>query len=302
MELRSPGLPLEGVPVLTGESDEYECLPEGSSHVIHMLAGAVAGVLEHTVMYPVDSVKTRMQSLQPDPNAKYKGVGEALRRMIRTEGLQAPLRGINVTVLGAGPAHALYFACYEKMKTVIGGMINHSGNSHVANVVKQRMQMYNSPYRSMLDCIRTVGRTEGVGAFYRSYTTQLIMNVPFQAIHFIMYEFTQERLNPQRQYHPGTHIVSGAIAGAVAAAATTPLDVCKTLLNTQENMALSSVQVSGHLSGMVNAIRTVYQLGGVKGYFKGMQARIIYQMPSTAIAWSVYEFFKYFLAKRNRGA
>ncbi|CAH2275022.1 mitoferrin-1 isoform X1 [Pelobates cultripes] len=318
MELRSPGLPMEGVPALTGDNDEYESLPEGASPVIHMLAGAVAGVLEHTVMYPVDSVKTRMQSLQPDPNAKYKGVGEALKRMIRTEGLLTPLRGINVTMLGAGPAHALYFACYEKMKTSIGSMINHAGNSHVANgvagslatllhdavmnpaeVVKQRMQMYNSPYRNMLDCIRTVGRTEGVGAFYRSYTTQLTMNIPFQAIHFITYEFTQESLNPQRQYHPGTHIVSGAIAGAVAAAATTPLDVCKTLLNTQENMALSSVNVSGQLSGMVNAFRTVYQLGGVAGYFKGMQARIIYQMPSTAIAWSVYEFFKYFLTKRN---
>ncbi|KAM8973661.1 mitoferrin-1 [Pelodytes ibericus] len=318
MELRSPGLPMEGVTALAGDDDEYESLPDGASPITHMLAGAVAGVLEHTVMYPVDSVKTRMQSLQPDPKAQYKGVGEALKRMIRTEGLMTPMRGINVTVLGAGPAHALYFACYEKMKTTIGGMINHVGNSHVANgvagslatllhdaimnpaeVVKQRMQMYKSPYRNMLDCIRTVSKNEGVGAFYRSYTTQLTMNIPFQAIHFITYEFTQERLNPQRQYHPGTHIVSGAIAGAVAAAATTPLDVCKTLLNTQENMALSSVHINGHLSGMVNAFRTVYQLGGLGGYFKGVQARIIYQMPSTAIAWSVYEFFKYFLTKRN---
>ncbi|XP_053318392.1 mitoferrin-1 [Spea bombifrons] len=318
MELRSTGLPVEGVTALPGDNDDYETLPAGASPVTHMLAGAVAGVLEHTVMYPVDSVKTRMQSLQPDPKAQYKGVGEALKRMVRTEGLLTPLRGINVTMLGAGPAHALYFACYEKMKTTIGGMINHAGNSHVANgvagslatllhdavmnpaeVVKQRMQMYNSPYRNMLDCIRTVTKTEGVGAFYRSYTTQLTMNIPFQAIHFITYEFTQERLNPQRQYHPGTHIVSGAIAGAVAAAATTPLDVCKTLLNTQEYVVVSSAHVNGHLSGMVNAFRTVYQLGGVAGYFKGVQARIIYQMPSTAIAWSVYEFFKYFLTQHH---
>ncbi|MEE6513461.1 hypothetical protein FKM82_021107 [Ascaphus truei] len=261
---------------------------------------------------------TRMQSLQPDPKAQYKGVYEALRRMICTEGLWTPLRGINVTMLGAGPAHALYFACYEKMKTTIGDMINHSGNSHMANgvagslatvlhdavmnpaeVVKQRMQMYNSPYKGMLHCIQTVRRREGVGAFYRSYTTQLTMNIPFQAIHFITYEFTQERLNPQRQYNPGSHIVSGAIAGAVAAAATTPLDVCKTLLNTQENLALSSLKISGHLSGMVNAFWTVYQLGGMSGYFKGVQARVIYQMPSTAIAWSVYEFFKYFLTKHK---
>ncbi|XP_063167340.1 mitoferrin-1 isoform X1 [Candoia aspera] len=298
--------------------EDYESLPTSASLSTHMTAGAVAGILEHTVMYPVDSVKTRMQSLQPDPKAQYRSVFEALRKIVRTEGIWRPLRGINVTVFGAGPAHALYFACYEKMKRTLSDIIQHGGNSHLANgmagsmatllhdgvmnpaeVVKQRMQMYNSPYKTVMECIRTVHRTEGLGAFYRSYTTQLTMNVPFQAIHFITYEFTQEQINPQRQYNPLSHIVSGAVAGAVAAAATTPLDVCKTLLNTQENMVLSSVNISGHLSGMANAFRTVYQLGGVSGYFKGVQARVIYQMPSTAIAWSVYEFFKYILTKRQ---
>ncbi|XP_026536920.1 mitoferrin-1 isoform X2 [Notechis scutatus] len=259
-----------------------------------------------------------MQSLQPDPKAQYRSVFEALRKIIRTEGLWRPLRGINVTVLGAGPAHALYFACYEKMKRTLSDIIQPGGNSHLANgmagsmatllhdgvmnpaeVVKQRMQMYNSPHKTVMECIRTVHRTEGLGAFYRSYTTQLTMNIPFQAIHFITYEFMQEQINPQRQYNPRSHIISGALAGAVAAAATTPLDVCKTLLNTQENLVLSSVNISGHLSGMANAFRTVYQLGGVTGYFKGVQARVIYQMPSTAIAWSVYEFFKYALTKRQ---
>ncbi|XP_025937673.1 mitoferrin-1 isoform X3 [Apteryx rowi] len=175
----------------------------------------------------------------------------------------------------------------------------HDAVMNPAEVVKQRMQMFNSPYKSVLACVRTVQKTEGFGAFYRSYTTQLTMNVPFQAIHFITYEFMQEQINPRREYNPQSHIVSGALAGAVAAAATTPLDVCKTLLNTQENMALSSVNISGHLSGMVNAFKTVYQLGGISGYFRGVQARVIYQMPSTAIAWSVYEFFKYFLTKHK---
>ncbi|XP_048368692.1 mitoferrin-1 isoform X2 [Sphaerodactylus townsendi] len=186
-------------------------------------------------------------------------------------------------------------------KRLAGSMATllHDAVMNPAEVVKQRMQMYHSPYKSVLQCVRTVKRTEGLSAFYRSYTTQLTMNIPFQAIHFMTYEFMQEQINPRRQYNPQTHIVSGAVAGAVAAAATTPLDVCKTLLNTQENMALSSVNISGRLSGMANAFRTVYQLGGVAGYFKGVQARVIYQMPSTAISWSVYEFFKYFLTKRE---
>eukprot|EP00061_Rhincodon_typus_P007906 g30050.t1 len=36
---------------------EYESLPETASTSTHMIAGAVAGVLEHCVMYPIDCVK-----------------------------------------------------------------------------------------------------------------------------------------------------------------------------------------------------------------------------------------------------
>ncbi|XP_065103741.1 mitoferrin-1 [Paramisgurnus dabryanus] len=311
-EVKSDGGSAEG-------DDDYESLPAHASLYTHMTAGAVAGVLEHTVMYPVDSVKTRMQSLQPDPKAQYRSVYGALKRIVQTEGLLRPFRGLNITVLGAGPAHALYFACYEQIKLSLSDVIQNGGNSHIANgvagsvatvlhdavmnpaeVVKQRMQMYNSPYRSLYDCVVTISRTEGLAAFYRSYSTQLTMNIPFQAVHFMTYEFMQEHLNPQRQYRPETHILSGAAAGAVSAAVTTPLDVCKTLLNTQENVALSSAHVSGQLSGMVNTFRTVYRLGGFPAFFKGARARVIYQMPSTAIAWSVYEFFKYFLTRHEQ--
>ena len=86
-------------------------------------------------------------------------------------------------------------------------------------MVKQRVQMFNSPYRGVVDCVGATLRREGPGAFYRSYTTQLTMNVPFQALHFMTYEYLQELLNPHRHYDPSSHMVSGALAGAIAAAA-----------------------------------------------------------------------------------
>lgn len=146
--------------------------------------------------------------------------------------------------------------------------------------------MYNTPYKSVADCMRRVYQTEGPKAFYRSYTTQLTMNIPFQSIHFMTYEVMQKMTNKDKTYNPAAHMFSGAIAGAVAAAATTPLDVCKTLLNTQQN---------AKAKGLVEACATVYRLGGPMGFFRGMQARVMYQMPATAICWSTYEFFKYLL-------
>jgi len=294
------------------EFDEYESLPKASMSTV-MMAGALAGASEHSVMYPLDSIKTRMQSFNPVPGGKYTGISDVFRRML-SEGLLRPMRGFSTVLLGAGPAHALYFSCYEKLKDISLPLVSknhqyivhgsagvfatllHDGIMTPADLVKQRMQMHGSPYSSTWDCVRKTFKAEGSRAFYRSYTTQATMNVPFQSIHFIIYEFMQKVTNKKKKYKPSAHVVSGGVAGAIAAAVTTPFDVCKTFLNTQDRSALMG---KPFVSGLIKAAKSVYMLGGLKGFFQGMSARVLYQIPATAISWSVYEFFKYFINKHE---
>ncbi|KAK7110898.1 mitoferrin-2-like isoform X2 [Littorina saxatilis] len=294
------------------DDNPYESLPPSSTVTTHMLAGAAAGIMEHSVMYPVDCVKTRMQTLVPDPKADYRSLLDAANKIIRYEGLRNTMRGFSAMAVGAGPAHAMYFACYEAVKKRLSG--NQQGN-HLANgiagctatllhdavmnpadVVKQRMQVFGSSYTTCLQCARSIVRKEGVWAFYRSYSTQLVMNVPFQAIQFVTYEAMQDFLNNERGYNPSSHMLSGGVAGAVAAIVTMPLDVCKTLLNTQEACARTHLS---YINGMAAAFRTVFEFRGFQGFFRGLQARVVYQMPSTAISWSVYEFFKFLMTHRH---
>uniref|UniRef100_A0A182NKD8 Mitoferrin n=1 Tax=Anopheles dirus TaxID=7168 RepID=A0A182NKD8_9DIPT len=286
--------------------DDYEQLPTSSVPAI-MTAGAIAGVMEHCVMYPLDSVKTRMQSLTH--MKAHDTIVSTLRDMIRHEGVMRPFRGVMAVVAGAGPAHALYFGAYECSKEMIATISDrdhlnymlsataatlvHDAVSNPADVVKQRLQMYNSPYRSIMHCATQVYRTEGLRAFYRSYSTQLVMNIPYSAIQFPTYEFFQKLLNKDNKYNPPVHMVAGGAAGAAASALTTPLDVCKTLLNTQEDGA-------GKTRGLVEAAKKIYHTAGPMGFFKGMQARVLYQMPATAICWSTYEFFKYILSRAKK--
>lgn len=288
--------------------DEYEQLPT-TSVTTNMTAGAIAGVMEHCVMYPLDSVKTRMQSLTH--MHAHETIVSTMRDMVRDGGLMRPFRGVMAVVAGAGPAHALYFGAYEYSKEAIGrisdrNQINymlsaalatlvHDAISNPADVVKQRLQMYNSPYRSIMHCAQVVYRTEGLRAFYRSYSTQLVMNIPYSAIQFPTYEFFQKLLNKDNNYNPPVHMVAGGAAGAAASALTTPLDVCKTLLNTQEDGA-------GKTRGLIEAAKKIYRTAGPMGFFKGLQARVLYQMPATAICWSTYEFFKYILTQSSRTA
>lgn len=56
-------------------------------------------------------------------------------------------------------------------------------------VVKQRMQVHGSVFRSVAGCFRDVYRAEGISAFYISYPTTLTMTVPFTAVQFSTYEF-----------------------------------------------------------------------------------------------------------------
>lgn len=294
------------------DDNPYESLPSNVRAATHMMAGAAAGLLEHTIMYPIDCVKTRMQALQPDPRARYKGVVDGLSQILRGEGIWNTIRGINAVVGGAGPAHALYFSCYEHIKrkmmmcggnqqmanvfAAFGATVLHDAVMNPADVIKQRMQMFNSPYRNCSQCMIEIARAEGVRAFYRSYPTQLTMNVPFQIVHFMTYDISQDLLNVERKYDPKTHVLSGALAGAIAATCTMPLDVCKTLLNTQE---CCSGRHSPYISGLSAAFRTVYEYQGISGYFRGLIARVIFQIPSTAISWSVYEFFKFFISQKT---
>ncbi|XP_055856429.1 mitoferrin-like [Episyrphus balteatus] len=281
--------------------DNYEKLPT-SSFAINMFSGAAAGIIEFGLMYPLDSVRTRMQSLSPEHSGA--NIYGTFKNMIKSEGLLRPVRGVSVVIAGTIPAHALYFSSYEMSKEALSKLsthntinymtaaviatILHDAISNPTEVIKQRLQMYNSPYKSVITCMKGIYKDEGLMAFYRSFATQLFMNVPFQAIHFLTYEYVQVLMNPDRLYSPLVHVVAGGTAGAVAAAVTTPLDVVKTLLNTQE---------IGYTGGMMDAIKQIYKIAGPNGFWKGLTARVLYTMPGTAICWSAYEFFKYYLCQ-----
>ena len=100
---------------------DYEGLGENVPLHINMVAGSLAGITEHAVMFPVDVVRTRMQVLSTVPDANYASMTNAISRILTVEGFRALWRGIASVILGAGPAHALYFGTYELVKESTGG-------------------------------------------------------------------------------------------------------------------------------------------------------------------------------------
>ncbi|KAI8971202.1 mitochondrial carrier domain-containing protein [Pilobolus umbonatus] len=283
---------------------DYESLGNNTTMTQNAFAGALAGIGEHCAMYPVDSIKTRMQVIQSTAQLPEKQVPVTLRHL---------WRGVNSVVLGAGPAHALHFATYEICKEYFGA--NMSGHQPIAtaaagacatlahdalmnpfDVIKQRMQLRDSTYRSIRECARNVYKNEGFHAFYISLPTTLIMSVPFQTIQFTTYEFFRQILKADT-YDPKTHVIAGAIAGAVASSVTTPMDVIKTLLQTRGTSDDPRIR---NVKGFKEATSIIMERYGIRGFFRGYKPRILTHMPSTAISWSVYEYIKWVINARNQ--
>jgi len=157
-----------------------------------------------------------------------------------------------------------------------------------SSVIKQRMQVHQSQFRSVWTCAASVYRAEGLAAFYVSYPTTLAISIPFNAIQFTVYEHIKKFANPRNEYSPQTHIAAGGIAGAVAAAVTTPLDVAKTILQTRGTSTEADIR---NVGGMMDAFKVIWTRDGIKGFARGLTPRVLTIMPSSALCWLSYEFF-----------
>lgn len=280
-----------------------------------MVAGSIAGTVEHMAMFPVDTIKTQMQALGTCP-LRSASIRTALDGILKSEGIAGLYRGIGAMGLGAGPAHAVYFSVYESCKKKFsGGNPNNSAAHAISGVfatvasdavftpmdtVKQRLQLSESPYKGVLDCVKRVLKEEGIKAFYASYKTTVLMNAPYTAVHFATYEATKLGLlgvSPDSASDESiiVHATAGAAAGASAAIVTTPLDVIKTQLQCQGICGCDRFK-SGSIG---DVFRIIVKKDGYRGLMRGWMPRMLFHAPAAAICWSTYEAAKAFFQKHN---
>jgi solute carrier family 25 iron transporter 28/37 len=270
-----------------------------------MIAGASAGVMEHVAMFPIDTIKTRLQAPVPIGGVSYTGAFDAIFKISTQEGIPRLYRGVTAVMIGAIPSHAVNYGAYEYLKEKFGGNlpghhpIAHAGAGALStllhdaiinpmDVIKQRLQVQQSVYRGVITCARTVLKEEGLIAFYASYPTTVLLNVPFMAVYFAGYEFFKRAFGAGSGHHHdiGKELAAGACAGACAGLVSTPLDVLRTRLQTQH------VMVGQPRLNTRQMFRSLYQTEGLSVFLKGSTARMMYFMPSAAICWSTYETVK----------
>ena len=236
--------------------DWEEWDPNESSFINHMVAGSFAGLAEHVAMFPLDTVKTHIQCERCGSASPLKTL-QCAKRLVNNEGVMRLWRGVSATFSGCIPAHAAYFSIYESSKRMLG--VDQSGHFPIQaaicgasaafahdlcmtpfDTVKQRMQL--GYYKSVFHCSKKIINIEGFGALFVSLPATLMMNLPYGMIMVAVNESAKEIINPTGTYSIFSIMLCGSIAGATAAGLTTPLDIIKTRLQTQNLVPIYSPQ------------------------------------------------------------
>ena len=252
--------------------------------------------------------------------------------LLRESGPLGLIRGWNVIASGCIPAHIALFTVYEGMKEKLASAETGVLASHYAaicgiaataahdciltpmDVVKQRLQL--GCYKGALDCTRSVIKTEGLSALFRSYPTTLVINAPYGAVLVAVNEKVKSWLvepsttSAEKQGLLPRYFLSAGVAAACASILTHPLDVVKTRLQTQDCFckeppvncprrlaAMPQEVFTPKYSDFSTSVRTILAEEGIRGFYRGLIPRAALSIPGAAMCWGTYESVKTFLAR-----
>ncbi|GAB0496843.1 hypothetical protein MMPV_008164 [Pyropia vietnamensis] len=94
---------------------------ERLQRVAQFTSGALAGLVNTLVLSPLDVVKTRLQTQGAAGSvARYTGVGNTLRMILREEGALSYYKGLSASLWAFVPNWAIYWFTYEELKRRLG--------------------------------------------------------------------------------------------------------------------------------------------------------------------------------------
>ncbi|XP_072398943.1 calcium-binding mitochondrial carrier protein SCaMC-2 isoform X2 [Diabrotica undecimpunctata] len=180
-------------------------------------AGALAGGISQTAIYPLEVLKTRLALRK---TGQYKSIADAAYKIYITEGSMSFYRGYIPNILGIIPYAGIDLAVYETLKKKY--FMTHSSNeqpsfwmllacgsasstlgqmcSYPLALVRTRLQaQVNHPSThpssaTMTGVFRTILEREGVCGLYRGITPNFIKVMPAVSISYVVYEYSSRLL------------------------------------------------------------------------------------------------------------
>lgn len=179
------------------------------------IAGGVAGALNTLATYPLEVLRTRCAL---DQRAAKGGIGRALKRIARKEGVSAVYRGCAFSVVGVVPYTAAQYLVYDGLcrgyhmtkkqdpatSQVPGGLTLMFGSvaAMVASaatfpmeVYRRQLQLTGGTNAAAVGAIRDMVRVGGPAGLYRGLGASCLKLGPAAGVSFLCYELAKSALN-----------------------------------------------------------------------------------------------------------
>ncbi|KAH8812629.1 mitochondrial carrier domain-containing protein [Xylogone sp. PMI_703] len=285
----------------------------------HFVAGAVAGISEILVMYPLDVVKTRVQLQQGAGNGQegYKGMFDCFTKIVRNEGFTRLYRGIAAPIMMEAPKRAVKFAAndswgrfyqrilgVEKQTQSLSILTGSTAGVTEAliivpfELIKIRLQDGASAgkYRGMMDAVIKIIRQEGSLALYNGMESTLWRQVVWNGGYFgCIFQVRAQLPKPHPADKSGqvrNDFVAGAVGGTFGTILSTPFDVVKSRIQ-------NSPKIGGRVpkyNWALGAVGTVYREEGFRALYKGFVPKVLRLGPGGGILLIVFtgvmDFFR----------
>lgn len=281
--------------------------------IYQFASGAIAGVSEILVMYPLDVVKTRMQLQVKGSGEQYSSMVDCLQKIVRNEGFSRLYRGISAPILMEAPKRAVKFAANDewgkfyrnafgmpKMTqslSILTGATAGATESFVVvpfELVKIRLQDKSSKYTGMADVVKTIVRQEGPLALYNGLEATLWRHITWNSGYFGVI-FQVRQLLPKASDKKGQMIndlIAGSIGGTAGTVLNTPFDVVKSRIQNTTRVA----GVIPKYNWTIPSVFTVFREEGFAALYKGFMPKVLRLGPGGGILLVVFtacmDFFR----------
>lgn len=159
--------------------------------LVSLLSGGFAGISVDLALFPLDTLKTRLQSADG---------------FFKSGGFRGVYKGVSAAAIGSAPGAALFFGAYDTCKRklqeskakhnlpapaihMVAAAVGESFACLVrvpTEVIKQRLQT--GMHASMSIAVNSIVKHEGVVGFYSGFGATMLREIPFSLVQFPLYE------------------------------------------------------------------------------------------------------------------
>lgn len=292
------------------------------------VAGLLAGVAAVVTGHPFDTVKVKLQTHNTEAHlVQYRNGLHCTARILKTEGIKGLYRGATSSFAGMALEGSLFFGIYSQTKKYLQGGVQSGAprpqviipsaafagaiNSFVlgpTELIKCRMQIQgtdslvpmSSRYSSPLDCALKTLQSEGVKGIFRGSGTTFLRESIGNATFFSVYEYMRYHMhssikpassNYNNLIEIGIGVVTGGVSGVAFWLVVMPLDVAKTLIQTNPDKNCPR--------NPFTILSSIYKRTGLKGCYTGLGPTVSRAFPANAATIVTWELAMKMLGIRH---